>query len=103
MHNGKVCDPYAMVRGSVMQQTSMMMALPLLLLVMSRGLSDHTSRLCLLFALLMSTSGIKLSSFSIVGVIALVFLGLQVLAELKPWLELLYGTSRKRRHVKDIF
>ena len=42
MIDEKACDPDAMLRGSVMQQTSEMMVLPpLLLLVMSLFGSDH--------------------------------------------------------------
>ena len=88
MSNGKTCDPDTMLRGSVAQQTSEMMALPLLLLVMSRRGSDHQNRMLLLMALLMSTSYLKLSSFAIVPLIGIAFLGVQLFIELVP---LLFG------------
>ena len=71
-----------------MQQTSEMMVLPLLLLVMSRRGSDHQNRMILLMALMMSTSYLKLSAFGIVPLIGIVFLGVQLVTELLP---LLFG------------
>ena len=82
----RVCDPHAMLRGGVLSQTAQTMALPLLLLVMTqRGVADERQmRLCLLFALLMSTSSLKLSAFSVVALVGIVALGVQLAIEMVP-------------------
>ena len=61
-----------------------MMVLPMLLLMMSQRPNDHQIKLFILFALLMSTSAIKVSSLAVVPLIGIVSLGAQLLLEYGP-------------------